>query len=587
MQVLAPRLSLSFLLLFCTFARAQTPPDDWQKFLTPPAKSPTNGSVFVEANGDKASAQISLGGDDSWQVQVLAGPNLARTIVGNGKETRVLDNATKRVQRFDFDALSEWFRGFDIDNGGPANLWLHPSAQLVTQNYNAKLSSIGGQTVLELTANARGKYLQRVGVMVGGAGGGRYYAARTTAAWNRVYRMQLKFSAPQVLAARTDFDSDNRILQTLNYAYENALLKTVTVRDADNRLLSTWNYQWNATPAAANFALPAAPIIEENTPRDSVENDASSWWNRGVLQTRREDWRAALASFTRAAQLAPDALAAPSAQFDAALQVRDTAATLDALQRIEKVAGPDNYETVSRRLRWHSLQRYSDAARADLQALTADKSPRAQWLRATTWRTLGDQNAATQAARETLDNAETPASVAFDAAALLGEIAPANLADEIEKSATNVQAHQIAARLLRNKNAALTAEQLPENLSDPRALVLIARTLEARGDGATTIWQKIADTATTPLQPLAQRQLMTLAAQRGDAAASLALYTVLVARLGDSETSALQNFLFQCVGQKRQRGKVSRHIAKSRHQRARHQFRRAPVAGLSTAIREQ
>ena len=571
MQVLAPRLSLCFLLLFCTFARAQTAPNDWQKFLTPPAKSPTNGSVSVEANGDQASAQILLGQDDSWQVQVLAGPNSARRIVGNGQETRVLDNATGRVQRFDFNALGEWFRGFDIDNGGPANLWLRPAAQLVAQNYSAKLSSKEGQTVLDLTANARGKYLQRTGVMVGGAGGGRYYAARKTPAWNRVYRMQLQYNAPQVLAARTDFDSDNRILQTLNYAYENALLKTVTVRDANNRLLSTWTYRWNATPAA-NFALPEAPILEENTPRDSVENDASSWWNRGVLQTRREDWRAALASFARAAQLAPDALAAPSAQFDAALQVRDTSATLDALQRIEKVAGPNNYETVSRRLRWHSLQRDSDAARADLQALSADKTPRAQWLRATTWRTLGDQNAAIQEARETLDNAATSANLAFDAAALLIEIAPANLADALEKSTPNAQAHQVAARLLRNKNAALTAEQLQENLNDPRALVLIARTLEARGDGAATLWQKIADTATAPLQQVAQRQLMALAAQRGDAAASLALYTGLAARLNDDEMGQFAEFSFQCVGQKRQRGKVSRHAAKSRPQRARGQF---------------
>ena len=547
MQVLAPRFSLFVLLLFCTFARAQTAPPDWQKFLAPPAKLPTNGTVTVEANGDKASAQLTLGADGSWQVQVLAGPDSARTIVGNGTETRVLDNVTKRVQRFDFDALNEWFRGFDIDNGGPANLWLRPSPQLVAQNYSANLTNQNGQTVLELTANARGKYLQRMSVLVGGAGGGRYYAARKTPAWNRVYRVQLKFKAPQVLAERSDFDSDNRILQTLNYEYENALLKTVTVRDAENHLLSTWNYQWNATPAAANFALPDAPIIEENTPRDSVENDASSWWNRGVLQTRREDWRAALGSFARAAQLAPTALAAPIAQFDAALQVRDTGATVDALAHIENLAGPNDYETVSRRLRWHSLQRDKEAARADLTALAADKTPRAQWLRASGWRTLGDSAAAIQAARETLDNAATPANLAFDAAALLIEIAPANLAAPIENSAaTNGAAHRIAARLLSNKIEPLSAAQLQESASDERALALVARTLEARGDAenATNVWQKIAATATAPLNQIAQRQLMAFAAQRGDAAGSLAIYSALAARLNDDEISGLQNLLF-------------------------------------------
>ncbi len=546
MQVLAPRFSLCFLLLLCTFARAQNGADNWQKFLAPPELSPTNFLFTVQSNGDQAEGQLLLGQDGSWQVQVLAGPNPARAIIGNGKETRVVDNATKRVQRFDFDALNEWFRGFDVDNGGPANVWLRPSPQLVAQNYDVKMSSVGGQTVLDLTANARGRYLQREGVLVGGAGGGRYYAARKIPAWNRPYRIQLKFSAPQVLAMRTDFAPDNRVLQMLDYSYENARPKTITVRDADKRVLATWSYQWSTPDPTAppGFVLPDAPIIEENTPGENFANQASQVWNQGVIQTRREDWRSALASFARAGQLAPAALAAPSAQFDAALQVRDTAATLDALAHIAKIAGDSDYETISRRLRWYSLQRDSTAARADLNALAADKTPRSQWLRATTWRTLGDQAAAVQAARETLDNPQTPASLAFDAAAFLIEIAPATLAAEIEKNTTNAPAHQIAARLLRNQVTPLSAAQLQENVTHVRALVLVARTLEARGEDTTTVWQKIVDTATTPLQQIAQRQLMALAAQRGDAPASLTIYTDLAGNLSDNDVASLQNYLF-------------------------------------------
>ncbi len=531
-----------------------------------PAQRPAalQGVVTLTANGTQRSAHVIYQAPQRLQVRIEQPTGNLDTLAENA-QTRFLDAASKRVRQLPFNVLQQWWRSWDITNGGPANTVLsglgpEETAKFYTASA-ATENAADGQTAIELKARSEIEtHLVREAIRTGGRGNEKYYAVRKSVAFNRPARLLLTFNTQsKVLLSRAEYDERNRLLSRTEFVTSpEGVPQSATTTDFNGNTLATWTYQLQPVAPDANALALATEnqIIEDAQLRPIAEyraaNDANAQFNLGVALARQEDYRGAIAAWNAAAQSQPQATAPLLAIFEAALQIRDAALAQSALQKATPLLGADSTEVLLRRARMATLLRKWDEVLSALRGAHQAQPQNASvtlWL-ADTLRLRGQAEDAQKFLIAALNNAQTSETDGVDLAVAVVTLAQTGDAAQVKALLTaNTPTTKLAHALLDvASDQNLNVEAVQSTLTGPRALAALASALELHGqtDAAWGVWQKIAETAPEPLFLEAQRRLMTLAAQRNDAANSLRAYRTIWSRLDEENAQrALQNTLFR------------------------------------------
>jgi hypothetical protein len=451
----------------------------------------------------------------------------AQTIYARGDETILVENATKRARRYGFNIAKSWWRGSNLESGGPAN-YLFAGTSFPTNP-------------------TEGRFLRRDDVLFGGSGQGAYYAAVKTPA--------RRFAAQITTTKTTRIEKDK--------AAKTVLEVQITLNEAGFPTLATINaagehasFAYDLKPATNALVTPPTftPIIEDEllgAPSSYSANDASSLYNRGAALALNEDFPAALAAFDAAAQAAPNASAPHLATFEIALLMRDPARATAALKKLETLTGNeivvfgapvaqlqlDAAEIAIRRARIAQLQRDDEAALAAWKAATV-AAPQNLALRlqeAQMLRNRGDFDGARAIYQIVLASpTATPQNQVFAAQNLALSSTPDEWSALLAATPSQTPAQKLARSLLQ-----LRSGQAPETTSfeNDSQQIALALGLEraARDDEAKTVWENLEARESEATKNRARAHLMTLAARRGEVSQAITKWRAWNASL-ESET---------------------------------------------------
>jgi len=553
------KLSLSFLLVALCFC------------LTPLTAAPKvnrfEGTVTATVSGVTSTAQISFQAPSRLRLEVqpdAASLTPAQTVVAAGSETRLFDASTKRVQRLPYNVAAEWWRGWGLSNGGPANAalfgWSSPALEKLYTTQQTKPDGDATGVLLVLKEGA-GKRSARDYVRTGGRGGQIFYAAFKRAVYDLPSQIALTFDAAGALSARREMDENNRVVSQTTFTFDadSGLPRAAETRDANNIVIAAFTYDLKpraeASEAAA-FELNHAPdqIIEDAELRPladyEAETGAAAQYNLGVALARHaEDFPAAFVAWAAAARLQPAAVAPHFAIFDASIATRDAARAAQALIQLSQLLGEGHFEVALRRANMAVLQRDWAAAQAALEAAQRAQPQHlgVMVLRADVQRARGDYAAARALFLDILKS-EAPQQLSqVTAAETLAAMADKETAAELLKTLPAATQWQALARArLALLNGAKGAGAMVCDCPNPVAQASLALALEQAGEeeNARNIWQKLAPSTASPWGRLAREHLMILAARRGEAGASLKTYTELAAQTtGENARGTLRGAL--------------------------------------------
>lgn len=500
------------------------------------------GAIETTFNGATLRGQIQFQAPDKLRLEIQEGGGArAQTIVASGEETRLFDAATKRVQRLPYNLARQWWRGWNLPFGGPANFLFSGLAPDATAPfYDASAPAVGELSLAAKSDEAKTEAPKIISdsVRFGGGGDRIFYAPFKRRVWNRPAKIVLRFAAGQSQITRTETDDNAQITTATIVLGANNWPQSAVVTDAKNRVISSWKYtlapRVEAFPDGA-FSFDFAPnmILEDarlKAIREYSGADAASKLNLGTLLARQaEAWPEAFAAWEEAARLAPEATAPQVAIYEAAFITRDLDRAEAALKKLTPLWGENSFETA-----WHRAA-VSIARRQWAEAQTALETAvrlRPQDLQARVTladllRARSDFNGARGVLLETLKSEEQPNSFKAQAAEMLATLAVGAATEGVLAALPNDTIWQKLARahieLQQGDAGALVTE-------DVDALASWALGLERAGrdEAAIDAWQKVIERAATPSDRNARLHVMALHAKRGEVAPSLMQYRELV-----------------------------------------------------------
>jgi hypothetical protein len=456
----------------------------------------------------------------------------------------------ERARRIRFNVLEEWFRPDSSAVAqvlGPCLLPLRGLAQ----NYTLQQSREGEATIIEARANERGKYLRRDQVRAGGAGGERFYAARTRPFWNRPARMRLRVEGGRI-TRREDFPPDaapgDKPQQTWTWLYEGGRPTLAQVHDWRGVRSGSWNLKFDGAPAAAEpVDVPASAVVEGDA---APGDETAQAFARGVALARADLFSLAAGEMARAAGLKPRAVAIARAQFEIALATRDAVRARGALEKIVALEGEASPAHALRRARLALFSRDEAALATALQSL-----PQVLAVGAT----MDDRLAGADLARAggQMEAAATILLPLLEGGlpAPLEALAVARL-DDLFSPLQPAQRAALAQRITSASTSAQVARALVEGKAAPEidaaqfsALAsLLARraALEGRDEEAARLWNTVAQSGSESGYFSAQLALAQLGARQKDAASALAAHRAAWPRL-DGER-AREEWLWAVAG---------------------------------------
>jgi tetratricopeptide (TPR) repeat protein len=547
-------LPLTFFLFSLLPALAQNAPltDFAQRF---PKPERLEGTIEQTQNGVTSRARLSFQAPDKLRIEIegdAASQIRAQVIVAAGNETRLYDPATKRVQRLPYNIARQWWRGWDLRFGGPANLFLFGlSAEALDKFYESKTQA--STLTLQAQPGVEARFINDY-VRFGGSGDRIFYAPLKRHVWNRPEKIVIDAKdAAQLVRSET---RDGQTL-TASIAHATGLPKTASLTDEKNRVVASFAYALKprATAFPGNiFSLDLAPgqVIEDASLRPLAEysgTDANSKFNLGVaLWKHSEELDAAFAAWDEAGKLAPQATAPLLATFEAALAARDTQRAADALDKLGKLLGADSPEVLQRRATLAVAQRDWAAAQRALETAVRLQPQNLQLklLLADVLRTCGEFTVARDRLLEIVKTAASANStVQAEAALMLGALSW-NDGDEVLKLLPE-QGANLWQKIARAQIFSLQGKNFDSIETDnPAALAALGVISERVGQDAPAIaaWQKIVERTPSPGDRTARLHLVALYARRGDIASSLAQYREIIAATPDLQTqSEVQNAL--------------------------------------------
>lgn len=546
-----------------TGAKAQAPVVDWTKWKATPQQ--LDGTITVVSDGVTSRAEVKYQAPDRLRIDIAANSIAsinAQSVVAVAGATQSQDAVSKRVQRLPFHVATQWWRITTLAGGSPLNVWFAAFSPAETAKfYTAAIAATPadkGRTSVELKARADVERIAvRESVRSGGAGSGKFYAARKRGAFARPARIVLTFDdATKVLWSRSEFDERDRLQTKTEFVWNaDGLPVSAITLDFNGRPLATWSFTWKT---AANFAenlwsLEApGQIVEDAILRPLAEyrgDDASANFHRGVALARQEEFASALAAFEAANAAAPQAVAPVMAAFEAAVTMRNFDNAALQLNKLGQQLSPQSPEIISRRIRLAAARRDWKQARAALdeiaKAPNAEASAALLLQSANLARALGDSSAAATLLAHIVTQPQTPPNVAAQAALTLSELNARSMVTRIDSNVESAKATSLLLDIAGGKTPAQSTLAAPGTVQSMAAAGI---GLERAGqfEAAVGVWNRVGETATEPLWREAQRRLMNLHAQRGDTATSLKAYRALLARLeNESDVRELQDALFR------------------------------------------
>lgn len=502
------------------------------------------GTLETTFNNTTLRGQLQFQAPDKLRIELAEG-NGARALilVASAEETRIFDPETKRVQRLPYNFARQWWRGWDLRFGGPANFIFSALSPEGTAPFYASTAAATGELSLVAKSDeAKTEAPKLIGDLVrfGGSGDRIFYAPFKRRVWNRPSKITLSFPAGKSQITRTETDDNGQITTAAIALDGKGWPQSVLVSDAKNRVVSNWRYTIKPREAAfpeTAFSFDFTPdvVLEDGRLKAIKEyagTDAASKLNLGTTLARQaEAWPEAYAAWQEASRLAPNATAPHFAIYEAALTTRDLDLAEAALTKLTPMLGADSFEIAWRkaavlvaRREWAGAQTALEtAARLHPQDLQVGITL------ADLLRTRGDFTGARAVLLETLKSEAQPNSFKAQAAEMLASLASGGAATEVLGALPSDNIWQKLARahieLQQGKAATLVTDDLD-------ALASWAGGLEkaGRNDEAVAAWQTVAARAAAPGDQNAHLHLMALYAQQGDAAASLAQYRELATR---------------------------------------------------------
>ncbi|HEX9996499.1 MAG TPA: hypothetical protein VGB45_05090 [Abditibacterium sp.] len=480
------------------------------------------GTMSQTQNGITTRAQIAWQPPETLVIQTPredANGIGAQTIIASGNQTLLYQSGTKRTRRYGFNIAKSWWRGSNLESGGPAN-YLFAGTSFPTNP-------------------TEGRFLRRDDVLFGGSGQGAYYAAVKT--------------PTRRFAAQITTTKNTRIEK--NEAAKTVLEAQITLNEAGFPTLATVNaagerasFAYELKPATNPLALPPilTEIIEDEilgAPSSYAANDASSLYNRGAALALNEDFPAALAAFEAAAQAAPTASAPHLASFEIALLMRDPARAAISLSKLEQLQ-LDAAEIAIRRARIAQLQRDDETALAAWKAatVTAPQNLALRLQEAQMLRNRGDFDGARAIYQIVLASpTATPQNQVLAAQNLALSATPDEWGALLAATPSQTPAQKLARSLLQ-----LRSGQAPETTSFENDFHQIALALglerAARDDEAKTVWENLEARESEATKNRARAHLVTLAARRGEVSQAITKWRAWNASLkSETERSAARS----------------------------------------------
>lgn len=488
------------------------------------------GGISRTQNGVTTRAHIAWQPPDILQIQ----PEAGSFITARGDETLVQSDGLMR--RSDFNIAKSWWRGSGLAAGGPAN-FLFAGTPFPA-------------------ASAADSFWRRDDVLFGGGGRTAYYAATKTLA--------RRFPAQILISPTSRIEKDEKGKITALYQIvvgPDGLPRSAQLTVDGQKTTFAYDLKPASPPNLAAVTLPA--IVEDDelkAPSAYTGTDASSLFNRGASLAANEDFPDAFAAWDAAAKLAPDSSAPLVATFETALSIRNLNLAASALDKLSKLASPTgfggvfNIEIETRRARLAIARRdWKAAAQAAANASTeAERTSSVDYhdlvlvlLRAQIAQAQGDLAQARDlwgsVLRSRLPDSASEVTAAqnyaFNAtsdewAGLLAALPSDTPAQKLTRSLLQLRAGQTPDATEFDSDA----------LERSYALGLEAAARDAEAQKA---WQILEARADGDLQNTARAHLMTLAARRGDASASLGKWREWNASLSlETERSRARDALF-------------------------------------------
>lgn len=543
-------LALSICIISTTTALAQNAP--WTKILSRlPQYQQVQGTITVQGyqtdiglGGGTAVAKLWFAAPDSLRIEVQ--PNAAEgtrglVVVAQSDQTKIYDPVSHRLRELPYSIVKEWWRGWDLLHGGPANALLAGfSAQQLPQFYNIAVDD--KENGLNLLASDDKAHNQPDFTRVGGSGDQIFYAPYLQKVWDFPPQLNLKFDAAGLPTQREEgFAKKVLYRAALTFDPVSHFPKTAEVTDFQGRHVASFSYDLkeSAQPIDKSvFTIPEAkdqiPEAEQlDAPASYNGQDAATLYNKGVaLALGEEDYAGAYTAWQQASAANPAAVAPWFALYQCALQTHDLFRAQGALTALAKILGTGNEDVLNRQASLAvSFLQWDDAATA-LNQLIKQQPENAQYLLAlaNVKRSQGETGAERGLLRQILAMPQAPAGVQAAAAlnwsqnALTGTDLTAGDIDD--KTPAQMLIKQLV--ILNNGQATSDADDsgFSKNASLLTALALVQE--EAGKDQqAMATWNKVAALFPYPLDRTAHWHLLSLAAQNNDTSTAMAQYSAL------------------------------------------------------------
>jgi len=542
-------LKLSSLIVFVLFASvaAHAQQADWTKVLSSlPAVERLEGTLTVQGyqteiglGGGTAVARVQFEKPDSLRIEMQAEP--ARGIrgiivVAQGKSTRIYDPVSHRLRELPYNIAVEWWRGWSVLNGGPANIIFNAFSPEQLSSFYTVATGDNGASLQMKAAPAQARF-QPDFVRVGGSGNDIFYAPYLQKVWDYAPQTNWKFDANGLPLQREEGEAEKVLYRTaLTFDAVSHLPQKAVVTDFNGRHVATFTYDLKTAPQPfdkSTFEIPAAQDQISETahlvaPASYSGNDAATLYNKGVaLAMGEEDYAGAYAAWQQASKANPKAVAPWFALYESALLTHDLNRAKSALDQLTQILGADNEDVLTRQASLAiSYLRWKDAETA-LAALNKAYPENATYLLALAnlQRSQGKTAAERGALGQILSMPQTPQGMQAAAALNWAQ----NALTGVDRTASDIEqktaAQQLTKQMVEMINGAAKVEDsaFADSGSLLTSLALMQEAMGQKQQAATT-WTKVAEIFPYPLDGTAHWHLLALAAQRGDEETAMQQY---------------------------------------------------------------
>lgn len=486
----------------------------------------------IGLGGGTAVATVKFEQPDSLRVEMKANSSQGirpYILVTQENQTQIYDPVSHRLRVLPYNIVDEWWRGWDILHGGPANALLAGfSPQQLPRFFTIKDA---GSNALNLLAIDSKSQEQPDFTRVGGSNNQIFYAPFMEKAWNYAPQLNWQFGADGLPTGREEGFAE-KILYKTTFTFDptSHLPKTAVVTDFKGSHVASFTYDLKEAPQPfdkSTFTIPeAADQIPEDAqllaPADYKGQDAATLYNKGAaLVIGEEDYAGAYALWQQASKANPKAVAPWFALYESSLLTHDLNRAHMALGELSKILGADNVDVLTRQASLAaSYLQWKDAESA-LNQLLKQQPDNAQFLLAYAnfEHSLGKTGAERGALGQILAMPDAPAGV--QAAAVLNWSINAltgtdrTAGDIDDKTAAQKLVKQIAAMMSNPSNAKGDTSVVADKPSLLTALALIQEELGQKQQ-ATDSWAAVAKAFPYPLDGTAHWHLLALAAGQND-----------------------------------------------------------------------